>query len=472
MYNLRLRFAALSLLLVGCVAAQDESRFTKIELDTDEAGAIADMTEDSGTVVFSGGGHFTDYITIPGLVWDGVVTGISADYVLGGSAGTGPFVPTPINPLVPTGGTQAVTGAVSISGNAIISGGTTTLGGTQPTITTATSAFISAEPGASGSIATFDYQNVDGNTGSSALAGSGFALSYWYKGKRSGGSVPTHSKRVVFTMQPSINDGAATWLELVAGTGTARGFFITPAGSADINLGSASTHDTNMSGAAVIQGNMSFNGNGTFGNASGDSVTFNAATVAFNSDTAVSLVGGVNGINIDSNTVSIDAANNRVGVLTAAPSSTLHTVGDIRGEATRWKDIAASCYGNADWTFQSGGIGLTTATSGKLIYIPIPYEAGTTVSQIRVKWDGDGSDGVKFRIVKRDDSSTLSTIWTVEGSQQSPTTGSSVTVTTYNIADFALVANTSYAIEVESVVSGGGNCYVYSVGIETTFRIY
>lgn len=400
-----------------------------------------------------------------------VVNGVAATFMRSDAA------PPLADPLTPADGTQNIAGALRTSttitadGNATVSGGTTTLGGTQPTITTATSAFISAEPGAAGSIAVFDYQNVDGNTGGGALAGSGFAFSGWYKGKRSGGAAPTNSERILMTMQPGINGGAFTMRELVAGTGTARGIFIEAAGSADINLGTGSTQDTNVSGAAVIQGNLSFNGNGTFGNASGDTITTNAGSETIANDYAVALSGGVNGINFDSNTLSIDASNDRVGFKTAAPSSTVHVVGDIRGEATRWRDTAASNFPNTSWTLDSGGTFVLTASDAALVYIPINYEAGTTVSRIRVKWQGvNASDGVKFRIVKRDESGTA-TAWTVEGAQQSPATSASVTVTTYDIADFAMSTNTSYSIEVESEVVAD-SARLYAVGVETTFRIY
>lgn len=72
-----------------------------------------------------------------------------------------------------------------------------------------------------------------------------------------------------------------------------------------------------------ITGNLATSGTTTFGDASGDSVTSNAATWTFANDTAVTLSGGVDGINFDSNTLSIDATNNRVGIGTAAPGQTL-----------------------------------------------------------------------------------------------------------------------------------------------------
>lgn len=76
----------------------------------------------------------------------------------------------------------------------------------------------------------------------------------------------------------------------------------------------------------AVDGDLTVSGNSTLGDAGADAVTFNAATQTYANDTAVTLSGGVNGINFDSDTLSIDATNNRVGIGTAAPSQSL-TVG-------------------------------------------------------------------------------------------------------------------------------------------------
>lgn len=62
----------------------------------------------------------------------------------------------------------------------------------------------------------------------------------------------------------------------------------------------------------TLPANLSVDGNTTLGNASGDSVTFNAATAST-----------PNGLNFDSNTLVIDATNNRIGVGTTAPRTDL-----------------------------------------------------------------------------------------------------------------------------------------------------
>jgi len=63
----------------------------------------------------------------------------------------------------------------------------------------------------------------------------------------------------------------------------------------------------------TIGGNLSVTGDSTIGSASTSTVTLNAATVAI-----------PNGVNFDSNTLAIDATNNRVGIGTASPAVALH----------------------------------------------------------------------------------------------------------------------------------------------------
>ncbi|MDO8715536.1 MAG: hypothetical protein Q7J73_01830, partial [Dehalococcoidales bacterium] len=80
----------------------------------------------------------------------------------------------------------------------------------------------------------------------------------------------------------------------------------------------------------TINGNANITGNTTIGDASGDTVTSNADTWTFANDTNLTLSGGVNGFSFDTNTISIDALNNRVGILTTAPS----TVFEVQGTAS------------------------------------------------------------------------------------------------------------------------------------------
>ncbi len=94
------------------------------------------------------------------------------------------------------------------------------------------------------------------------------------------------------------------------------------ASAARTNLGLGSIATQAASSVAItggtISGLTSFAnaGNTTLGDAAGDTVTING--------TAISIP---NGLNIDSNTLVVDATNNRVGVGTATPSTTLHVAG-------------------------------------------------------------------------------------------------------------------------------------------------
>jgi hypothetical protein len=73
-----------------------------------------------------------------------------------------------------------------------------------------------------------------------------------------------------------------------------------------------------LAGLLTMGGALTVNGNTTLGDAAGDTLTING--------TAVSIP---NSLNFDSNTLFIDATNNRVGVLTNAPDYELSVVGSV-----------------------------------------------------------------------------------------------------------------------------------------------
>lgn len=72
---------------------------------------------------------------------------------------------------------------------------------------------------------------------------------------------------------------------------------------------------------------LTVSANTTLGDTSGDSVTVNAGTFNLANTTTTSLNNVANAWNIDSNTLSVDALNNRVGFGTAAPSQKLEVSG-------------------------------------------------------------------------------------------------------------------------------------------------
>lgn len=87
-------------------------------------------------------------------------------------------------------------------------------------------------------------------------------------------------------------------------------------GTASININGTVGATTPAAGTFTT---LTANGNTTLGDASGDSVTINASTVSV-----------PNGLNFDSNTLVIDAANNRVGVVTASPAQALDVTGSVK----------------------------------------------------------------------------------------------------------------------------------------------
>jgi hypothetical protein len=117
---------------------------------------------------------------------------------------------------------------------------------------------------------------------------------------------------------------------------------------------------------------------------------------------------------------------------------------------------------------------ITTSEDGACVYFPVPYLAGSVITQIRVRWQAIGNaDGVLLRLVKRVESGT-DTAWTLVGAQQTYTdlgTPYPVTLSTYDIADTTLDADTFYAIEIKSQMMATG-VNLYSVGIETSKRVY
>lgn len=93
----------------------------------------------------------------------------------------------------------------------------------------------------------------------------------------------------------------------------------------------------------TLGANLSVDGNTTLGNASGDTLTITG--------TAVSTP---NGLNFDSNTLVVDAANNRVGVATASPSVAL----DVTGAVTASGAITGGSLTTTGATSATGGVTL------------------------------------------------------------------------------------------------------------------
>jgi len=92
---------------------------------------------------------------------------------------------------------------------------------------------------------------------------------------------------------------------------------ISPADSGSVNITDGtntlmSITDVGTVGNATLTGALTVEGNTTLGDAGDDNITINASTVSLS-----------NNLNIDSNTLYIDNANNRVGIGTDSPSVAL-----------------------------------------------------------------------------------------------------------------------------------------------------
>jgi len=91
-----------------------------------------------------------------------------------------------------------------------------------------------------------------------------------------------------------------------------------------------------MTGSLVVEGDL------TFGNAISDAITVNAGSWTFANDTNFALSGGVNGLSFDTDTLSVDALNNRIGINTTAPKTRLEVVGTISGSLIRASNMTVS----------------------------------------------------------------------------------------------------------------------------------
>jgi hypothetical protein len=92
----------------------------------------------------------------------------------------------------------------------------------------------------------------------------------------------------------------------------------TPSEALDVTGNALISGTLGVTGNSTFSSNLSVDGNTTLGNASGDSLTINGNAISV-----------PNGLNIDSNTLVVDATNNRIGIGLNNPSTPLHVNGVI-----------------------------------------------------------------------------------------------------------------------------------------------
>lgn len=115
--------------------------------------------------------------------------------------------------------------------------------------------------------------------------------------------------------------------------------------------------------ALTVSGAFAANGGATLGDASGDALTINSSAVSI-----------PNGLNFDSNTLVIDATNNRVGVGTASPTYLL--------------DVLASGATSATNSFSVARITGASSVANDLTLI------GPNTSQVRIKFGDTDNAGI------------------------------------------------------------------------------
>jgi len=187
-------------------------------------------------------------------------------------------------------------------------------------------------------------------------------------------------------------------------------------------------------------GAFAANGGATLGDASGDALTINSSAVSI-----------PNGLNFDSNTLVIDATNNRVGVGTASPAAGLHVAGSFRQTGAtvpfEWTVNAAgadylklNAVGYADNLIvatSAGNVGIGTSSPNAKFEVSASGE--TTVA--RISNTGSSSNNRAFlRFVS-----------------QSSTFGSGVFQTNGTDASYATSALNMYTFDSQPITFGTSN---------------
>jgi hypothetical protein len=120
-------------------------------------------------------------------------------------------------------------------------------------------------------------------------------------------------------------------------------------GSGTFSTGSGTV---SLNGNATASGSLSVHGNTTLGDASSDTVTVNASSVAVPND-----------LSIDSGTLYVDAINHRIGIGTGSPISALAVNGDAY--VSNIQRIGGDIIVHSDTLVTSSGkVGIGTATPG------------------------------------------------------------------------------------------------------------
>ena len=159
-----------------------------------------------------------------------------------------------------------------------------------------------------------------------------------------------------------------------------------------LNIGNAST-DFTSGGGLTLAGALAANGSTTLGDASGDSLTINAATLSLANASTLNLANSsTTSLNIESGLLDLDTSNSRVGIGTTAPSALLDLESSGSSDGIDINNTASD--GDPRLTFQLSGtstftMGIDDGDSDK-------FKIGTSAidTSTRLTIQSDGNVGI------------------------------------------------------------------------------
>ncbi len=238
------------------------------------------------------------------------------------------------------------------------------------------------------------------------------------------------------------------------------------------------------SGSLVVEGTTSFQGGLTFGDAIGDAITVNAGTWTFANDTNFVLSGGTNGLSFDTNTLSIDASADRVGIGTTAPDSKLEVVGTASGDVLH----AQSQLRASGATILDGTLTLSPSAVQSITAVSNTIAANSAMVEVNPNADytmtsaptiADGvigqmltitADSTETNDVVLQDQDTLASSNLQLGSTAREITAGKVLTLIFDGADWVEVAYTTESADIRTYTSGA-NTWNKPIGAKAVYVV-